>query len=310
MAQRISWPGGKRFAFTVFDDPDAQSEAQSRLVYGLLGDLGFRTTKGVWPIEGSSERNSKGDTLANPGFRDHCRQLQAAGFEIGFHNAAPASVNRAETMAALEYFQECFGRYPSTMANHYNVDAMYWGPARFDPPWRWAYQILTRGTTGNKHFGHVEGHPAFWGDLCKERIRSCRNFVFLDIDTLSACPQMPYYDPHRPFVNEWYASTEGANWTLFEKALSESNQDRLVASGGACIMYTHFGHGFVGSDGALQPRFVALMKRMSALGGWYVPVEELLQHLRPAAGPHVLTSAERRSLERHWMAEKLFRGTA
>ena len=306
----ISWPGGKRFAFTIFDDPDAQTEAQSRLVYGFLADLGFRTTKGIWPIEGSAARNSTGETLEQLTYRDHCRQLQAAGFELGFHNAAPASVSREETQAALDRYKECFGHYPHTMANHYNVDAIYWGPARFDPPWRWVYQILTRGKTRNRHFGHIEGHSAFWGDLCREHIRSCRNFVYPEIDTLAACPQMPYFDPHRPYVNEWYASTEGAIWDLFEKALGEANQDRLADSGGACIMYTHFGHGFVRGDGSLQPRFVELMKRLSGLGGWFVPVTELLDHLRPAQGPHVLTSGERSRLERRWMLQKLFRGTS
>src|SRR6187399_29354 len=98
----ILWPDGKQFAFTIFDDPDGQTEAQSRLVYGLLGDLGFRTTKGIWPIEGSTERNSAGDTLEQPSYREHCRQLQTAGFELGFHNAAPASVSRQETRAALD----------------------------------------------------------------------------------------------------------------------------------------------------------------------------------------------------------------
>lgn len=310
MARTISWPDGKRFAFTIFDDPDAQDEAQSRLVYGFLADLGFRTTKGVWPIEGAAERNSGGDTLESASYRKHCQELLAAGFDIGFHNAAPASVLREETRAALDRYKEYFGRYPHTMANHYNADAIYWGPARFDPPWRWLYQVLTRGNTIGKHFGHVEGHPSFWGDLCRERIRSCRNFVFTDIDTLAQCPQMPYYDPNRPFVNEWYASTEGANWGLFQRAIDEKNQDRLVESGGACIMYTHFGHGFVRTDGKLEPRFVELMTRLSRLNGWFVPVAEVLNHLRSPQGPHVLTREDRSSLERRWMAEKLFRGTS
>ncbi len=305
-----SWPLGKRFAFTVFDDPDAQMEKDSRLVYGLLSDLGFRTTKGVWPIEGSSERNSPGDTLENTSYRKHCQELLAAGFDLGFHNAAPASAVREEVGQALDRYKEYFGRYPHTMANHYNEDAMYWGSSRFDPPWRWVYQVLTRGTMHNKHFGHVDGHPSFWGDMCRERIRSCRNFVFQEIDTLSVCPQMPYWDPHRPYVNEWFASADGANWETFEQTLSEANQDRLAESGGACIIYTHFGHRFVRDDGTLQPRFVALMRRLAGLGGWFIPVNELLDHLRPAQGPHELTSRERRGLERHWLAQKLFRGTS
>ena len=46
---RVQWPEGKAFAFTVFDDPDAQSYEDGRVVYSFLDDLGFRTTRGVWP---------------------------------------------------------------------------------------------------------------------------------------------------------------------------------------------------------------------------------------------------------------------
>src|SRR5208283_979207 len=42
--QRIKWPKGRNFAFTVFDDPDGQSLEVTQLVYSFLGDLGFRTT--------------------------------------------------------------------------------------------------------------------------------------------------------------------------------------------------------------------------------------------------------------------------
>ena len=47
---RITWPDNKRFAFTVFDDPDSQTLEASQAVYGFLRDRGFRTTKGVWPL--------------------------------------------------------------------------------------------------------------------------------------------------------------------------------------------------------------------------------------------------------------------
>lgn len=304
------WPENRKFAFTIFDDPDAQIESESIQVYALLRDLGFRTTKGVWPLDVRRERNSGGDTLEIPSYRKHCVELQEAGFEIGYHNAAPHSVTRDEIVEALDLFRSYFGCDPATMANHYNRDAMYWGPARLDPPWRQAYVALTRGKASNRHFGHVDGHASFWGDICRERIRSCRNFVFSGIDTLAHCPLMPYYDPHRPYVREWYASTEGAQWPSFEKAISERNQDRLAESGGACIMYTHFGHGFIREDGKPQPRFVALMTRLSRLGGWYVPVNALLDFLRPPKGPFVLRDEERSALERRWLFEKVFRGTS
>ena len=44
------WPGNKSFAFSVFDDTDSQTLEKGKAVYALLADLGFRTTKSVWPI--------------------------------------------------------------------------------------------------------------------------------------------------------------------------------------------------------------------------------------------------------------------
>jgi hypothetical protein len=121
---------------------------------------------------------------------------------------------------------------------------------------------------------------------------------------------MPYHDPHRAFVNEWFASTEASNWSVCETALHERHLDRLAESRGACILYTHFGHGYVREDGTLQPRFAELMRRLAAMNGWFVPVRELLDHLRPSAGPHTLTNSERSRLERHWLSQKVFRGTS
>ena len=60
MTAAITWPDGRRFAFTVFDDPDAQTVDVSRAVYGFLADLGLRTTKGTWVVE-PPERNSGGE---------------------------------------------------------------------------------------------------------------------------------------------------------------------------------------------------------------------------------------------------------
>ena len=69
-------------------------------------------------------------------------------------------------------------------------------------------------------------------------------------------------------------------------------------------MYTHFGAGFV-VDGRIDPRFELLMRRLSGKNGWFVPVSTLLDHLVEAKGRHVITAAERRTLERRWLAHKL-----
>jgi hypothetical protein len=305
MTATITWPEGRRFAFTVFDDPDAQTVEVGRAVYRFLADLGFRTTKGTWVIE-PAERNSGGDTCASPHWRAHCRDLQADGFEIGYHNGAPGTLPRADIIRSLDLFREYFGHDPRSMANHYNGDAIYWGKARLTGVQRAIYSMVSRRSP---FFGHVDGHECFWGDVCRERIAYCRNFVFREINTLKACPYMPYVDPDRGYVRAWYASTEAAKRPSFVRQIAEHEQDRLEEEGGACIMYTHFGHGFF-EDGRLDPEFRRLMTRLAAKGGWFVPVGTLLDYIAQQRGLCQLTNATRSSLERAWLAGKLVHGTS
>lgn len=305
------WPGGKRFAFTIIDDPDGQGYEVGVEVYALLRDLGFRVSRAVWPVGPSRTPNSAGETCANPSYVQHSLGLQRCGFEIAYHNATPHTSPREETRAALERFRELFGDYPRTMANHYNDEAIYWGAARVSGVRRILYNGFTLGRKSNAHHGHVEGSPLFWGDLCRERIRYCRNFVFDEIDTLAACPMMPYHDPERPYVASWYAAAEGAQGPSFLRMVSERNQERLEESGGACILYTHFGHGF--HDGRrLEPEFVRLMTLLARKNGWLVPVGALLDYLQVQRDgrSHVLTPGERRRLEVRWLRQKLLRGTS
>jgi hypothetical protein len=306
MMPKVEWPDGRAFAFTVFDDPDSQSLSTSREVYALLNDLGFRTTKAIWMLE-PPERNSPGDTCESPEFLEHCLELQGMGFELAYHNGAPGTLTRADIVRSLDLFQTCFGHDPTSMANHYNGDAMYWGTARLRGYAQWVYAAVTLGS--KKYYGHVAGHPCFWGDVCRERIRYCRNFVFRNTNTLQMCPYMPYADPERQYVRAWYAASEGANIASFVERLGEREQDRLEEEGGACIMYTHFAHGFV-EDGKLDPEFVRLMSRMAARNGWFVPVGTLLDYLGSSRGIHVLTPHERGRLERSWLAAKLIYGTS
>ena len=79
--------------------------------------------------------------------------------------------------------------------------------------------------------------------------------------------------------------------------------------GSACIMYTHFGHGFA-SGGRLHPEFRRLMERLAAKNGWFVPVSTLLDYLRSVRGLHVLKDSERNAMERAWLATKLVYGTS
>jgi hypothetical protein len=163
---------------------------------------------------------------------------------------------------------------------------------------------MTHNSRNNTFRGHRDGDPLFWGDICKAKIRYVRNFTYRDIDTLAACPLMPYHDPERPLVNAWFASSEGADVDAFNACLSEANQDRLEAQGGACIMYTHFASGFY-REGTIDPRFKVLMERLGGKNGWFVPVTTLLDHLSAQRGETVISNAQRRVLERRWLLSKL-----
>jgi hypothetical protein len=151
--------------------------------------------------------------------------------------------------------------------------------------------------------GHVEGDEYFWGDICRSHVKYVRNFVFNDINTLKQCPEMPYYDPVKPYVNYWFASSEGHDVRSFVATISEANQDRLAEEGGACIMYTHLAVGFSRGN-RLDPRFDQLIRRVARMNGWFVPVCTLLDFLLETKGPHELSPRERRRLEYRWLLHK------
>lgn len=307
-AGSISWPEGKKFAFTIFEDPDAQTLAQSREAYGFLSDLGLRTTIGVWTVDpGESRRNSPGETCQNAAYREWIQELQRRGFEIGLHSAGPGSLTREEIIKGLAFFRELFGGDPVTMANHYNDDAMYWGAARLSGVNRAIYLAALRGRS--PFFGHIQGHASYWGDLCQKHIRYCRNFVFREINTLKACPRMPYHDPDRPLVNQWYASAEGSNVSRFLDRVTEASCDRLEEEGGAAILYTHFAHGYFDS-GSIDGRFRSIMTRLSKKNGWFVPVKTLLGFLESHGKGQSIPRSERAQMERRWLWTKLRHGTS
>jgi hypothetical protein len=310
MSGPVAWPDGKRFAFTVLDDTDGATLENVGGVYAFLAEQGFRTTKSCWVFGGDPDRGKHpGQTLDDEPYRRWLLELHAKGFEIAWHGATWHGSPRARTAQALDRFAEVFGEYPQTGANHAsNEECIYWGSHRLSGWRRAAYNLLTRYRNCHRFRGHVEGDPHFWGDLCQARIKYFRNFAFQDINTLRACPFMPYHDPLRPRVNYWFASSDGDRVERFNKCISEADQDRLEAEGGACIMYTHFACGFA-DKGRLHPRFKSLMERLAKKNGWFVPVATMLDHLRQGKDQHDISAPRRRRLERKWLWEKLFVGT-
>lgn len=302
---RIRWPEGRDFAFTIFDDTDLATLQNVVPVYAFLDDLGLRTTKSVWPIKGKGTPRIPGLTSEDPEYLKWTLELQARGFEIGYHGATYVTAPRDLVIKAIEQFRDLYGHYPISMANHSGCqESIYWGVDRVTGMHRLAYNLLTRFAKTDMFRGHKAGDPLFWGDICEAKVRYVRNFTFADINTLAACPFMPYQDPNRPYVRAWFAASEGADVTAFNRCVSEANQDRLEAEGGACIMYTHLASGF-SVGGAVDGRFEVLMRRLAAKNGWFVPVATLLDYLALNQGTTVITTRQRRGLERRWLRSKL-----
>jgi len=306
----IRWPEGKSFAFAVCDDTDGTTLENIGQTYALLRDCGFRTTRSCWSVSGDPHKGTyAGQTCEDPNYLQWVLDLESKGFEISWHGSTWHGLPREDTLSAMARFAEIFHHYPMISSNHTCCEeGMYWGNYRLTGWHVLLYNLLTRYRNNGKYRGHIEGDEYFWGDLCKEKIKYYRNFVFQDINTLKSCPFMPYHDPLRPYVNYWFASSNGADVRAFNKCISERNQERLEAEGGACIMYTHFARGFC-ENRKINPRFQSLMERLSKKNGWFVPVGTLLDYLQEVNGHHQITDRQRRQLERKWLWQKIFVGT-
>jgi len=303
--ERIVWPEGKDFAFTVYDDTDEATLANVRPVYDFLAEQGFRTTKSVWPLRDPGDDPARvGMDCEDPEYLKWALGLQAEGFEIGLHAVASGGCGRERTIAGIERFRSLFGWNPITYTSHFtSPEGIYFGPARLSGIRRGLYELYARRHHELRFRGHVEGSEFFWGDICRSYVKYVRNFVFADIDTLRSCPEMPYHDPAKPYVNYWFASSEGRDVDSFVANISEANQDRLAAQGGACIMYTHFAYGFCRGN-KLDRRFEQLIRRLSRMNGWFVPVRTLLDFLLETKGHHELSRGERQRLEWRWLWHK------
>jgi hypothetical protein len=306
--RRLKWPDGKRFAFPVLDDSDFSNIENGPPVYEFLYNKGFSITKSVWPLRGRLKPKVGGSTCEDPDYLTWVRKLRGLGFEIALHNVTYHTSKREQVIKGLEHFKVYFGSYPKTHSNHTGCyDSIYWGDARLDGINKLLYKLLTGFKNSNKFKGHLEDSELFWGDICKQKIKYVRNFVCPEINTLKFCPFMPYFDEKRPYVNYWFASSEGANVSQFNKTISEENQDRLEDEGGICIMYTHFGADFF-QDGRLNIRFKQLMERLSRKPGWFVPVSTLLDYILNTRGHYSISSAERFKLELKWIIRKIRMG--
>jgi hypothetical protein len=302
------FPGGKAFAFSIFDDTDVATLKSVKPLYDLLAALGMRTTKTVWPLryEGPSPFTGS-QTLEDDDYAEYMRSLAARGFEIAFHGARMESSERAETVRALEFFRDTLGSFPRSYAGHsMNRENLYWGAARFrSGALRRLYDALS-GEPADWFQGHVDESPWFWGDVCQRHLSYVRGFTFDAVDLWSVTPHVCYEDPRTPWVRNWFVSADADNIEEFVRILDEPNQDRLERQGGLCLLSTHLGKGFV-VEGQVEDRVRQVLTQLARRDGWFAPVSEILDYLRTSGLVDRISIAHQRRLERRWWLNALRR---
>jgi len=303
----IEWPNGHRFAFSIFDDTDWTTRRNGAPVYDLLADLSFRITKSVWMLDPGAVRTTGGGTCEDPEYLDWVLDLQAAGHEIGLHNASDRTSTRRRTLAALDRFEQVFGHPPRTGADHAgNREALYAGAGRLSGLRSLGYRAATRLALPDRpeFSGADPASPYFWGDLARERVTYWRRFTFARCDLTTVSPVL-YHDPATPFVNNWFDSSHGPRLAPFLQRVDEQGVEALHQHGGVCVMYTHFGVDFVDAAGRPDPALVRALGRLRELNGWFAPVGEILDHVRRTRGVQQLDRSSRARLERAWIADRV-----
>jgi hypothetical protein len=309
---KITWPQGKRFAFTIIDDTDRSNVENTGPVYDFLYENGFITTKTVWPLSPQGPMIGGGDSLEDQSYRGLILDLKTKGFEIALHGVSDESSTRTRVIEGLKKFKEIIGNTPRIHANHTGqAECLYWGADRFDGAVKLIYNFARKylARSDSKFYGGMGDSDYFWGDVCRETITFVRNFVFSDINTLKMDPLMPYHDPRRPYVPYWFSASSGMDIKDFCRLLNERNQDKLLEEGGACIAYAHLAFGFY-RDGQLNPRFVELMRRLAGLPGWFVPVSTLLDYIGERRGWQTVGDDRQvlSGMQWRWLLQKITRG--
>jgi hypothetical protein len=281
----IAFPDGRKFAFSIFDDTDVATLDYIRPIYELLDQLGFRTTKSVWPLayQGRSEYEGSA-TLDDTDYASYVRHLQERGFEIAFHGARMESSERATIQRAFEVYQRTLGCYPTSYAAHAaNCDNLYWGADRF----RFRFWRCLYAAAGGRREQCGEGHRKesryYWGDLAHQHLRYVRSFTYDELNLWKITTAIPYRTAGTPGVNAFFPSAFADNVEEFIELLSPARQTRLEREGGLAIVGTHFGKGFL-RNGRVHPQIVELLTQLSCRQGWFPPVSTLLDYVTGIQG--------------------------
>ncbi len=178
---KIRFPEGKKFIFTIVDDTDDAFFETIKPVYDVLFQNGLRTTKTVWVKPVRDHKISKGDCLERTEYRDFILDLKHKGFEIALHNVGSGDYKRQEIIDGIDKYKNIIGQYPELHINHsYNPDNIYCGSKRFSFP----LDLLLKKMYSqyDSFYGEIKDSEYFWGDLHKKIIKYSRNYEIDDIN--------------------------------------------------------------------------------------------------------------------------------
>jgi hypothetical protein len=309
-AQAVTFPEGKRFAFSIVDDTDLTTLARVKPVYDALIRYGLRTTKTVWVVASNELTHDAniGDTLADPEYGAFVKDLAVQGFEIALHGVRGGSSRRADIVEGLETFRREIGYYPRMHVNHSrNRDNLYWDHFRFSIP---AFRLAATVAMTSRSHGHDAQSEFFWGDVAQQRIRYVRQFTFDEINLLKVNPSLPFHRSDAPYVNYWFQTSNGANREAFLELLKPANLDRLADEGGVTLVYSHLGAGSFTRGNAIDPEVEARIRDLAARqDAWFAPASDILDFLRTQPGwTGDPGRSERVSLEMRFLAGRVLGG--
>jgi hypothetical protein len=293
--QLLPYPDGKDFAVSFVDDTDLSTRENTEPVYDLLDSLNIRGTKTIWVSQQKrtssfrkenekpiSPHGNSGSTLENKEYLEFILDLQQKGFEIALHGVAAGNSYRQETIDGIERYKTLLGSYPKINIFHErNRENLYAGNDKLD---FWPFKVLERVTDNSDYQGHIEGSPYFWGDIAKSiKYMRLPFHTIAEANTLELNSSMPFHDPKRPYVNYWFASSDGSDCQRFNKLLSDANVKRLEIENGVCLIYTHFAKGFCykkNDEYVLNKEFLGVMSNLgSHQNVWCPTASELLDRL-------------------------------
>jgi hypothetical protein len=304
----LVYPGGKRFAFSVFDDTDVATLESIRPLYDYLHELGIITTKSVWGIDHDGKSDYEGsDTLDNLPYAQYVKLLRDRGFEIGYHGATMQGATRTCIERSLANYVQLLGRYPRICSAHsLNQDNLYWGVDRFSLAATRSLYLLLGGEGGGYYQGHVPESQYFWGDLARQHLEYVRSFTFRRANLLKLNTPVVYRREDTPWVKNWFITSDAENVEEFNSLIDSPRQNDLEEQGGMCIISTHFGKGFVDND-RINANTMRLLEELSNRDCWFAPVSELLDFYVGEFGCAEMSTTRLLSLELRWFLDSLDR---